>query len=225
MKKIVILVLAILIIVIALLMVLLLFKNEEQIFTKKDYELDINQVKEINIDIKDKQIEVSKSKDDKIHISYFESDKEFYDISVSNDNVLSMSYATNKVPLDYISRKVQNENRKVYLQIPNSLLLSLKISTTNEDIRVLELNVLNDISLLTNGGNIIIDKINVDKDISLTAKNGNVEGTIVGGYDDYAIECKIKKGECSLPLSKENGNKKLFVDVNNGNISIDFYKL
>lgn len=224
MKKIVILAL-IVISVIALVMALMLVcSNNKQSFTQKTYEADGTQIKEINIDVRDRKIEVSLSKDNQIHIDYFESDKEHYDISISENNVLIMISTNDKEWLDYISNKPTDEKRKISLQIPDALLTSLKVSTTNEDIQLSAMNITNDISLFANGGNIIFDKANAGNSINLTAKNGNINGSIVGGYDDYEIECKIKKGESNLPTDKKGGSKKLSVNANNGNVAIDFHK-
>ena len=75
-----------------------------------------------------------------------------------------------------------------------------------------------------NGGNIFIEKVNVGKAIELTAKNGNITGSVLGGWDDYSMLCNVKKGECNLPANKEEGEKSLFANCNNGNIDIEFVK-
>lgn len=196
--------------------------SDKQPFTQKSYEKDGTQVKEINIDVRDRQIEVSLSEDNHIHITYAESEKEYYNISVSEDNVLSMTAVENKEWSDYIGSKPEAENRKIFLQIPDSLIQILKVSTTNADIELSALNVTEDLTLSSNGGNISFDKINAGRSIALTGKNGNITGSILGGYDDYAIVCKIKKGDSNLPTEKEGGSKMLSVNANNGNVKIEF---
>ena len=78
------------------------------------------------------------------------------------------------------------------------------------------------ISLTVNGGNIEFDGLDTGQEISLNAKNGDISGTILGRYEEYAIECNIKKGESNLPKQKEEGNKSLHVTNNNGDIAIEF---
>ena len=196
--------------------------SEEQTFTQKSYDTDGIQIKEISIDVRDRYIEVSLSTDNQIHIVYSESEKEYYDISVSDDNILTMTAADNKDWWDYIGSKPSVENRKISLQIPDSLLASLKLSTTNEDIQLSPLNVTGDIALSSNGGNISFEKMNAGSSITLTVKNGNINGSIIGSYDDYAIACEIKKGESNLPSEKESGDKMLSVNANNGDVKIEF---
>lgn len=197
-------------------------KNGE-VFTEKTYTAEVGQIAAVRIDVRDRQIEVTTAPDNQIRIDYFESDKEFYDISVSDNHVLTMTAASDKTWTDYIGGKAA-ASRKISLQIPDVLLEALQLSTTNEDILLPTLTVEGDISLSSVGGNIFFDKLNAGKTINLTAKNGDIAGSIIGSYDDYAISCDSKKGESNLPKSKENGGKTLTVANNNGDIDIEFVR-
>lgn len=176
----------------------------------------------VSVDARDREIEVTLSIDDKIHIDYFESDKEYYDISVSQEGVLTMTSTSNKAWTDYIGAKAGAESRKISLQLPDKLLTALTLSTTNEDISLPAMTINGDLSLSSQGGNIAFDRLKVKNTISLKGKNGDISGQIAGSYDDYAISCDIKKGESNLPLNKENGAKSLTASNNNGNIDIEF---
>lgn len=190
-------------------------------FIQKSYEADAAQITEINIDVRDRAIEVSVSKDNLIHIDYFESDKEFYNIKAA-DSILAMTAATNKEWTDYIGGNASAENRKISLQVPAELAGSVILSTTNENVSVSALTVTDSLSVNVNAGNISFDKLNVGNEINLKAKNGDINGTIIGGYDDYNITCEIKKGDSNLPSDKNGGNKKLNASNNNGDINIEF---
>lgn len=50
-------------------------------FEEKNYTSD-TQINEINLDVEDREIEVSLSEDEQVHIQYSENNKEYYDISV-----------------------------------------------------------------------------------------------------------------------------------------------
>lgn len=191
-------------------------------FEEKSYIPD-TQIKEINLDVRDREIEVSLSEDGQVHIQYFENSKEYYDISVS-DEILSMTSANNKEWKDYIGGKASSENRKISLQIPNELLDTLTLSTTNEDISLPALTVTGNISVSSNGGSITFENLNVGSTLQLSVKNGNISGTIIGSYDDFAIHSKIKNGESSLPNNKDSGEKTLNVSSNNGDVNIEFVK-
>lgn len=196
--------------------------NSGETFTQKSYTAEAEEITEVFIDVRDRQIEVTLSPDDQVHIDYFDSSKEYYDISVSDGHALTMAAKSDKEWTDYIGGKPAADFRKISLRVPDKLLKTLKLSTTNENITLPELTVAGDVSLSSQGGNIVLDKLNAENTISLTAKNGDITGSIVGSYDEYAIFCDIKKGESNLPTAKENGTKMLTVSNNNGNIDIEF---
>ena len=190
-------------------------------FEEKSYTPD-TQITEINLDVQDREIEASISEDDRIHIGYFESAKETYEIAVSDENVLTMTSVSDKDWTDYIGGKPSAENRKIFLQIPDALLDSLTLSTTNEDITLPKLTVTGSISVSSNGGDIVFGNLNVGNAVNLTVKNGDISGTIAGSYEDFAIRSEIKKGESSFPDNKDGGEKTLNVSANNGDVNIEF---
>lgn len=195
--------------------------NNSEPFEKKSY-MSNTKINEINLDVRDREIEVSLSEDEYVHINYSENRKEYYDISVSDENVLTMTSASDKEWKDYIGGKPSAENRKISLQIPNALLENLTLSTTNEDISLPTFAVTGSISISSNGGNITFGSVDVGNALYLSVKNGDISGTVIGNYDDFSIQSEIKKGESNLPDNKDSGGKMLNVTCNNGNISIDF---
>lgn len=196
--------------------------TNKEAFIEKGYTVEGEEITEICIDVRDRQIEVKRSPDNQFHIDYFESSKEYYDISVSDHHTLTMTALSDKEWTDYIGSKSAAGSHKILLQVPDALLTALTLSTTNEDISLSALTVIRDISLSSHGGNIVFDKLGVEKSIHLSAKNGDITGSIIGSYDDYAISCDSKKGESNLPSSKEGGAKTLTVFNNNGDIDIEF---
>lgn len=216
MKKIVLLVLCL-----VLSSVILSGCSNSEPFEQKSYTSD-TQITGINLEVEDREIEVSLSEDEQVHIQYSESSKEYYDISVSDENVLTMTSASNKSWTDYIGVKPAAEDRKISLQIPDALLENLTLSTTNEDITLSALAVTGSINISSNGGNIFFGNLDVGNALSLTVKNGDISGTIVGSYDDFAIQTEIKKGESNLPDNKDDGEKTLNVSSNNGDVNIEF---
>ncbi|HIS75256.1 MAG TPA: DUF4097 family beta strand repeat protein [Candidatus Merdivicinus excrementipullorum] len=191
-------------------------------FEEKSYTPD-TQVREINLDAEDREIEVSLSPDEQVHIEYWENSKEYYEIAVS-DGVLTMTSASSKEWTDYIGVKSSDEGRKISLQIPDALLENLTLSTTNEDISLPELSVTGSVSISSNGGDISFETLDVGSALTLNVKNGDISGTVVGSYDDFAIQTEIKKGESSLPDEKDGGEKTLNVSGNNGDVNIEFVK-
>lgn len=179
------------------------------------------QISEVCIDVRDRQVEVTLSADEQIHIDYYENSKEYYDISVFENRVLTMISVHDKEWTDYIGGKAPADVRKISVQLPDSLLKTLSVLTTNENISIASLTLTGDISLSANGGSIFFDELEAGNAITLDVKNGNISGTISGSYDDYAISCTVKKGESNLPSDKSAGSKKLSVTANNGDVAVE----
>ena len=98
----------------------------------------------------------------------------------------------------------------------------MSITTSNNDIVIPEIDIERNLELNTNNGNIILNSVNISKDVNLTGKNGNITGTIKGSYDDFSINAEAHKGNSNLPVTKEDGSKKLDVYTNNGDIDLNF---
>lgn len=189
-------------------------------FTEKTYAPENEAIRSVSIDVRDRAVEIVPSADGKIRIDYFENTKEGYDFTVSADNVLTVTAATDKEWTDYIGSTAPADVRKITLYLPDAMLENLSVSTTNEDIAVAPLTLCGDVSLRANGGNIRIGTLAAE-DITLDVKNGSISGTVSGSYDDYAITCTVKKGDTNLPESKEGGSKKLTVTANNGDVELE----
>lgn len=190
-------------------------------FTEKTYTPD-TAVSGIELNVEDREIQVSLSPDEEVHIAYSENSKEYYEISVSDGQVLTMTSASNKEWTDYIGGKPAAEDRKISLQVPDALLETLTLSTTNENVTLPDLSVTGSIRISSNGGNITFGTLDVGSALTLSAKNGDISGAVAGSYDDFAIQSEIKKGESNLPDNKDSGEKALTVSNNNGNIDIAF---
>ena len=133
-----------------------------------------------------------------------------------------MASASNKKWTDYIGWKTSDENRKILLEIPDALLDTLILSTTNKDIILPTLSVNKSISISSNNGNINFEHLDVGQALYLTAKNGDIDGMVIGSYDDFSIQTEIKNGDSSLPDKKDGGEKMLSVSSNNGNVNVEF---
>lgn len=195
--------------------------NSESSFEAQSY-VSSEPISGVCVDVSDREIEVSLSGDNLVHINYFESDKEYYTISVSDDGILNMTAESGEGISKFFGVKSSGEQNKISLQVPSELLASLEIHTTNEDISVAALSVADKVTLFNNNGDISFDKLTVGNSLKIDNKNGNISGSVVGSYDDFTISSESKKGESNLPDVKEGGTKTLNVANNNGDIDIEF---
>ena len=190
----------------------------EQTFTERTFASGEQAVQSVVVDVADRAVEVVASEDGQAHVAGFESEQEYYDITLEG-GVLTVKLVQDKEWTDFIGTKPDAQYRALTIALPAGV-ASLTVATTNEDVR-LEPLAFDAVSLSSNGGNLVFEGLSAGESISLTAKNVNIEGTIAGGWDDYSIDCTVKKGESSL-VSKEGGAKTLTVDCNNGDVRVQF---
>ena len=193
--------------------------DEGDVFSAKTYTPEDVEIRGIDIQVSDREIAVVPSEDDQYHIDYAESAEEFYEISVSEDGILTMTSGTDKDWTDFIGVNSSDSDRRITVQVPDTELATLTLSTTQEDISLTALTVTERVTLTNNGGDISFTELSAADAIAVETKNGDITGTVAGSYDDYAITCTIKKGESNLQ-EKEGGTKTLTAVNNNGDIDI-----
>lgn len=196
--------------------------SSQQTFEEGSYSSAGEEVRAVTVDVSDREVLIGASADGQVRIEYSESEKEYYDISLSEEGELTMTLVFNRQWTDFIGTKPAIEDRTIRLYLPDGLLSSLKVTTTNEAVVLSPLSVAGSVALDSNGGDVRFDSVLVGTEASFTAKNGNIAGSLVGGWDDFAISCTVKKGESNLPESKPGGEKSLAVDCNNGDVAIEF---
>ena len=163
----------------------------EQTFTERTFASGEQAVQSVVVDVADRAVEVVASEDGQAHVAGFESEQEYYDITLEG-GVLTVKLVQDKEWTDFIGTKPDAQYRALTIALPAGV-ASLTVATTNEDVR-LEPLAFDAVSLSSNGGNLVFEGLSAGESISLTAKNGNIEGTIAGGWDDFSIDCTVKKG-------------------------------
>lgn len=216
--------LCILVIVSIVMLILLSGCSYNNDFMKSEYQSGDQLIENISIKVSNREVEICASEDNQVHIDYFDNKKEHLDIKIADNNELTVNLVFDKEWTDFIGSKPSKEYRKIKIKIPNNYVSVLTVETKNADIAMSSVSLKTNLSLNSNGGNIVCERLGAGGIINLNAKNGNITGGIIGSWEDFAIACEIKKGNCNLPLIKEGGDKSLYVKCNNGNINIEFVK-
>lgn len=199
-------------------------QGEKEVFRQKTFDADGREVREIAVDVRDREIQVVLSGDDSVRIDYAESGKQTYDVALSDQGVLTMTAASGKEWRDYVGVNASAEDRRIVLHVPAGKLDALELRTNKEDVTLPALLEADRVTLEVTDGDVSFDRLRVGECLDVTSKNGDVRGSVVGGYDDFAMTCAVKKGESSLPEEKAGGDKTLRVSANNGDVAIEFVK-
>lgn len=188
-------------------------------FTAKRYAAE-GEVISLSVELSDRAVKLMPSEDGKLRIDYYESEKTSYDISLSEEGVLSVTLDLDQSWTDFVGVQPAAEYRTVCVYLPQEL-TDVSVSMTNEAISATGTIAAQNVSMSVNGGDLSFGKIAAGSSVTLNAKNGNITGTILGSWDDYAIACNVKKGKSSLPENKTGGSKTLSVDCNNGDVAVE----
>lgn len=198
-------------------------KNEN--YAQKSYCSDGIEIQSVVIDVSDRQLEISASEDNNVYIEYFDGEKEYLDVTVSKESVLTVKCVYDKKWTDFVGvKKFEAKYRSIKIRVPDGITGAFTAHTTNGDISASAVSFGDKVNLGADGGSVVLERLSAGKAINLKAKNGDIRGTVTGGWDDYSISCTIKKGDCNLPLNKVGGDKAFSADCNNGDIKIDFVK-
>lgn len=190
----------------------------------REIQTSFENVRSILVDVRDQTVEVALTQGEQTVVAYWETETEGFDLTVSEQGEMRMTANNRKTWKDYFGGKLPKEQRRITLYVPAAALDALTVCTTNGDVTLPGLALTDALTVQVNNGHISFEEVDAGKAVSLTVKNGNITGSLSGGWDDYAIACKSKKGQTNLPAGKTSGEKTLTVEANNGDVNILFAK-
>ncbi|PEJ60573.1 MULTISPECIES: DUF4097 family beta strand repeat-containing protein [unclassified Bacillus (in: firmicutes)] len=165
-------------------------------YEKKSYSVEAESIKQISLSDKGRKVELEESKDNDIHITYFESDKESYDIHVSDNDELVMKLVTDKDWKDYVGFQTDEEHHIVKIAVPNGITSEVKIQTSKGDIVLTDLKIDGSIETITNGGKIELTNVTANKKLKMKTKNDDIKLNDVNIKD--SIDATITKGNIKV---------------------------
>ncbi len=205
--------------------------STKQKFVQKSYVCD-NAVNSITVDDKDIPVSIGISQDDKIHITYYENDKEHYQIS--NDGGLVVKKVMNMKWYDYVFninfqevvltvQIPQNYEGKIKLSTDNGKITATGItvdnfnaSTSNGSIELRSVKSANDIKLYTSNGSITLNDVSAVGDINASSSNSGIQFRNVNGN---TTEMKTSNGDISIQyVSVKSG---VTAQTSNGSLRLE----
>ncbi|MCM3755870.1 DUF4097 domain-containing protein [Sporosarcina aquimarina] len=166
--------------------------DSEVSYEKKTYSAEASKVQQISLSTKGRSVELEASKDDEIHITYFESDKESYNVDLQDNGDLVMQLVTDKDWKDYVGLKTDKEHHLVKIAVPNGISSAITIETSNEDIILSDLKINGLVEAKTNEGKIEASNITANKNITMKTKNDDIILNEV--ITEGSIEATTNKG-------------------------------
>ncbi|MGW5955043.1 DUF4097 family beta strand repeat-containing protein [Bacillus mycoides] len=181
-------------------------------YEEKSYSIEADKISQIFLSDMDRSVDVVKSNDNEVHITYFENDKESYAIDVSDDKNLIMKANTNKELKDYVGLNSDKTHRNVKISVPRGMESGVEIKTSKGDINLSEVNISGSIDATTSNGKIKASNVEIEKSFKVETKNDdinlsnvNVKGSIDATVSNGNLDIAKVAVEDTLKLQSKNG--------------------
>lgn len=151
-------------------------------------------ITEINITAINKSIEVTLSSDDNWRLEYFDSEKDSFNYNFTEgrlvlDNITKRQIFT-------IFKWTSSHIRLVKLFLPASFSGNIYIETTNGNIKVENIPLINMVDLETTNGSLTLKDVCVENDATLNTTNGSIN--VINSRVDKKLYTKTTNGNINL---------------------------
>lgn len=151
-------------------------------------------ITEINITAINKSIEVTLSSDDNWRLEYFDSEKDSFNYNFTEgrlvlDNITKRQIFT-------IFKWTSSHIRLVKLFLPASFSGNIYIETTNGNIKVENISLINKVDLETTNGSLTLKDVCVENDATLNTTNGSIN--VINSRIDKKLYTKTTNGNINL---------------------------
>lgn len=189
---------------------------EEYEAASRDFSAE--EVKSITVDVTDRAVEFSVSESGGIEIEYYKNSKEDYTFELE-EGVLVIRSVFDKDWTDFIGVNGDREKQVLRIAVPDGVLKDLSVRTKNRDIHMEPLSVTGSCVFENNNGDVLFESLDVGVAIDVSTKKGDIVGTVIGSYDEFAIEVSAEH-DCNLQ-NKEGGPKRLKLAANSGSVRVE----
>lgn len=200
-------------------------------FIEKGY-ISKNEVNAIAMDDSNVKIDIITSNDSQVHLTYFESDKEYYDINQSADGTLSIIKKNNRKWYDYIFN-INFQSISLTLAIPSNFHGDLSAKTSNASITLTDIHaatvrldtsnnritanqttVSGKFEAKTSNGGIFLSKITCNDDVICNTSNNKISLEDVAGKN-----IRLETSNGSVSLQSVISNESILIDTSNGSVT------
>jgi len=156
-------------------------------------------------------IRIEKSDDDALHITYYESEKSYYDIGTDADGTLSVIYHSNRKWYNFIGFHIGFRDYSTVIAIPDGYNGDLTIALASGDLSITDLALSGNLSAKSASGDMEIIGSSFTGEVNLTSASGEIDlvsltagdaqiSTTSGDVDGRVIVCD------ALTLSSTSGD-------------------
>ncbi|HBL83778.1 MAG: hypothetical protein A2Y17_08445 [Clostridiales bacterium GWF2_38_85] len=201
--------------------------------TEKTYDTNVESIKAFILDDSNNSIEFIESTDNKIYITYFESEKEYYNIEKSDSGTLSMEFISELKWFEYFVFNFSFESTTITVSLPSEFKGSINAKTSNGGITMTELAVSDDVRLRSSNGTVEATGVDITGDLDVHSSNGKLILTditadnIIGDTSNGKVDAKnltaaedieLETNNGSIYITKINADEQIILKTSNGSI-------
>ncbi|QGV10338.1 DUF4097 family beta strand repeat protein (plasmid) [Bacillus cereus] len=187
-------------------------ENNSIKYEEKSYTIEADKISKISLSDMDRSVDVVRSNDNEVHITYFENDKESYVINVSDEKNLIMKASTNKELKDYVGLNSDKTHRNIKISVPRGMESGMEIKTSKGDINLSEINTSGYVDAITSNGKIKASNVAIENSFKMETKNDdinlsnvNVKGSVDATVSNGNLDLEKVAVEDTLKLDSKNG--------------------
>jgi FlaG/FlaF family flagellin (archaellin) len=182
-------------------------------FAEKQYFIESDKVKAIKVADVNNTIEVTRSADRNITITYYESDKDRYEIGVGTDGKLSIRYIDDRRWYEHIGINWALKDTRVTVALPADYRSDLELTTVNGTVNV-EDQMAGTLRAATTNGNIRVNKVDASGEAHVSTVNGQVS---LSSLKADSLEARCSNGR--IQVDGVSVNTSIDMSTTNGSIS------
>lgn len=215
------------------------FYNEDHLYEEKNYKVEQDNIKSLNLNITNRHIEIKRTNVSNIEIKYFEKSTEQIDIT-ETDNILYITNKHNnryfkffrwssknrivieiKVPLDFELDTFTSETINGGLTMSDIKINNIDYITTNGNVNFNNVVVSGNLKSGSTNGNVILESVHANN-IHLTSTNGSIKLTNVASN---IILGETTNGKINFDLIGNPDDYSITAKTTNGKITFNGLRL
>lgn len=188
-------------------------------YEKKVVTWKVDELQELLFQTSFEDVQVKPSKDEDIHITYYENNKMGYEVQGTKETLRLEQKNKRKFYEQFMSFDFHeiDQDTSLLIEVPTSYQQDIFISTTNASIDLQGLKQLQSLTLNTTFGDIRLDRVNANGKVKLTSSYGDLEF-----YNSVLqADAHLSSTFGSIALANVQSEAGIFLDTSNDDIHMD----
>lgn len=145
-------------------------------YVRKELTFKTDGISAIRLSDLSADVRFEKSVDDDLHITYYESEKSFYDIGTSSDGTLSITYHINRKWYDYIGLHINFQDHTTVISVPDGFSGDISAKLSSGDIQIAGFMLDGDLTAESTSGDVRMSDFICTGDMKIQQTSGDFKG-------------------------------------------------